>query len=349
MTSTSPPADGEPTPFGRRPTMGDVASRLGVSRQLVSLVLRDQPGASPETRERVRRMADEIGYSPDIAAQMLRRKGSKYLGILVALEQSSSVEVVEQMHLAAAEQGYNLMLAARSAFQDEGAAVEELLGYRCEALILISSPLTAANLLRLAKRMPIVAVGHPRTRAGYDVVHSAGDVGIALAVDHLYELGHRAIAYLDSRALPDSALRRAGYVDSMKRWGLEADLVEVRGTYIEDAGSVAAATLLKRPTLPTAVVASNDHTALGLVGSLLRAGVALPEEVSVTGYDDSRIARLPFLDLTSVHQNPAELGALAVECAMSRIGGRLEARECLSPVSLTVRTSTAPPRRPTGY
>jgi DNA-binding LacI/PurR family transcriptional regulator len=340
-TTPAPTRTAAGTRFGRRPTMGDVAAHLGVSRQLVSIVMRDEPGASAETRERVRQAAAELGYSPDTAARMLRRNGSKYLGVLVSLEEGSSLEVVDQMHVAALERGYNLILAARSAYRDEGSAVEELLGYRCEALIMVSSPLAASNLTRLAQRMPIVAVGHPATRSGYDVVHSDGHAGIELAVDHLFELGHRHIVYIDARRLPDSTIRRRGYLAALKRHDLGSDIVKVAGPYTEEAGAQAAAELLARDILPTAVVAGNDHAALGLVGALGRAGVAVPDQVSVTGYDDSRLARLSFLDLTSVRQDPAELGRLAVECALSRIEGRQDVRECRIPVTLTVRSSTA--------
>jgi DNA-binding LacI/PurR family transcriptional regulator len=326
--------------------MGDIAAHLGVSRPLVSIVLRDQPGASPETRERVRRAAKELGYQPDRAAQMLRRKDRKHLGAVFAPDEGPSAAIIEQIQLAAGERGYSLSLAARSDLRSEATAVDELLGYRCDALIMISSPMTTAELNYLSERVPVVAVAHRGGRTSFDVVHSAGDVGIGLAVDHLVALGHRDIAYVDGRQMPDSRRRRQGYLAAMTRHRLAPDVVEIRkGGYMEEAGSQAASVLLARKALPTAVVAVNDHAALGLVGTLLRAGVSIPRDVSVTGYDDSRAARLSFLDLTSVRQDPAQLADQAVDCALSRIEGRRRPREHVTPVSLVVRSSTTTPRR----
>ncbi len=329
----------------RRPTMGDVAARAGVSRQLVSLVLRDAPGASAQTRDRVRQAAAELGYSPDIAAQMLRRKGTRTLGVLFTLEHDSEAAIVEHMHVAAAERGYSLILGARSPSRDETTAVQELVGYRCDALIMISSTLPPAGLRRLAERVPLVVVGNGSSRFGCDVVRSAGDHGIGQAVDHLTDLGHRRISYLHGRSMPTGAPRRQGYLTAMAGRGLAPDVIEVRGDYTEEAGARAAALLLERPTLPTAVVANNDHSALGLMVSLIRAGVSVPGAVSVTGYDDSRIAGLSFVDLTSVRQDPAELGDLAIDCAITRITGRRSALERITSAELVVRGSTGPVRR----
>jgi DNA-binding LacI/PurR family transcriptional regulator len=330
----------------RRPTMGDVAARAGVSRQLVSLVLRDAPGASAQTRARVRQAADDLGYSPDIAAQMLRRKGTRTLGVLFTLEHDSEAAIVEQMHVFAAERGYSLILGARSPSRTETTAVQELVGYRCDALILISSTLPAAALRQLAQRVPLVIVGNGSSRYGCDVVRSAGDHGIAQAVAHLADLGHRRISYLHGRSMPTGTQRRQGYLTAMTQRNLTPDIIDAKGDYIEEAGARAAAELLRRPTLPTAVVANNDHAALGLLVSLVRAGVPVPGQVSVTGYDDSRIAGLSFVDLTSVRQDPAEMGDLAVDCAITRITGqRQHALERVTSAELVVRGSTGPVRR----
>jgi DNA-binding LacI/PurR family transcriptional regulator len=326
--------------------MGDVAARAGVSRQLVSLVLNDARGPSPRSRERVRRAADELGYSPDIAAQMLRRKGTKSLGVLFTLEHDSEAAIVEHMHVAAAERGFSLILGARSPSRDERTAVRELVGFRCDALILISSTMPAVGLRRLAKRVPVVSIGHGSTRSGYDVVRSAGDVGMGQAVEHLGTLGHRRITYIHGRDMPAGDLRHQGYLSAMTRHGLSADVLEIHGDYTEEAGAHAAAILRKRRELPTAVVGNNDHCALGLIVSFLRAGIRVPQDVSVIGYDDSRIARLSFLDLTSVRQDPADLGDLAIDCALTRISGaRDKPVERISSTTLIARSSTAAPRR----
>jgi DNA-binding LacI/PurR family transcriptional regulator len=325
--------------------MGDVAAHLGVSRQLVSLVLRNAPGASDQTRERVRQAAQELGYSPDLAAQMLRRKGTRTLGVLFTLEHYSGAAIVEHMHAAAAGRGYSLILSERSPSRDEAEAVQELLGFRCDALILVSPTMPTTDLRRLTKIVPVVSIGNGSTRIGCDVVRSDGEQGIRQAVAHLAGLGHRHIAYVHGRDMPGSDFRHDGYLAEMGARGLPVDVLTVRGDYTEEAGARAAALLLRRPALPTAVIANNDHAAFGLQISLMRAGLAVPGDVSVTGYDDSRVAQLSFLDLTSVRQDPAQIGELAIDCAHSRISGeRAGPIERITPARLIVRGSTAAPR-----
>jgi DNA-binding LacI/PurR family transcriptional regulator len=325
--------------------MGDVAAHLGVSRQLVSLVLRNAPGASDQTRARVRQAAEELGYSPDLAAQMLRRKGTRTLGVLFTLEHLSGAAIVEHMHAAASARGYSLILSERSASRDEIQAVQELMGFRCDALILVSPTMPSADLRRLAKTVPVVSIGSGSTRIGCDVVRSDGDRGIRQAVAHLAGLGHRRIAYVHGRDMPGSNFRHDGYVAEMAARGLPVDVLTLRGDYTEEAGARASALLLRRPELPTAVIANNDHAAFGLQISLMRAGISTPGDVSITGYDDSRVARLSFLDLTSVRQDSAQIGDLAIDCALSRISGeRSKPVERITAASLIIRGSTAPPR-----
>src|SRR3954447_24139037 len=155
--------------------MGDVAAGAGVSRHLVSLVLRRAPGASAGTRERVLRAAEELGYQPDTAAQMLRRRNSKTVGVLFRPEHAPEADVLDGIYPAAAQAGYEVMLSALTPTREELAAVEELLGYRCEAVILIGSHMPPDQLRRLAGRVPVVSVGggSPVEETGCDVVRSA--------------------------------------------------------------------------------------------------------------------------------------------------------------------------------
>jgi DNA-binding LacI/PurR family transcriptional regulator len=336
----------------RPPTMADIAAHLGVSRQLVSLVLRDAPGASDETRRRVREAAQELGFSPHVGARVLRRSRSKDLGVIFAPAHSTEPEIVEAIYPAAAARGYDVILSAQTATRSTVQAVEELLGHRCAALIVIGSNLGHAGLRAVTERslVPVVDVGYGRRNGFYDVVRSSGDKGISLAVTHLAELGHRQIAYVDPESMPPGRLRRRGYDRSMKRLGLAPDVLSMSGDYtrwdyFEEAGAAAARRLLQRQSLPTAVVAPNDHTAVGLLQVLLRSGVGVPAEVSVTGFDDAPIARLTSVDLTTVRQDPELMGVAAVEAAVRRVEGRdLPPRESVVDTSLVVRGSTAAPR-----
>ncbi len=178
---------------GKRPTMGDVAAHIGVSRQLVSLVLRNAPGPSAESRERVLRAAAELGYHPDIAARTLRGVTRRRIGVLFDMAQPFQVEVVEDIYPAAEQLGYSVALGATGPSRDERKAVEDLLGYRIEALILIGPYLSPKRLATLAQQLPVVEIGRGMNLTGVDSVRSADDRGAEQAVDHLVGLGHRRL------------------------------------------------------------------------------------------------------------------------------------------------------------
>jgi DNA-binding LacI/PurR family transcriptional regulator len=346
-------SDADPAGDLRPPTMADIAAHVGVSRQLVSLVLRDAPGASEETRRRVREAAAELGFSPHVGARSLRRARSKDLGVIFTPAHSTEPEIVEAIYPAASARGYDVVLSAQTATRSTGQAVEELLGHRCAALVVIGSNLDHAGLRAVAERsiLPVVDVGYGRRNQFYDVVRSSGDKGIEQLIGYLADLGHRGITYVDPASMPSSGLRRRGYERAVKRLDLPSDILSMPGdytaaNYFEEAGSAAAQVLLGRRKLPTAVVAPNDHAAVGLLHTLIRNGVRVPEEVSVAGFDDAPIARLSSVDLTSVRQDPELMGVSAVEAAVRRVESRdLRPRETIVETSLVVRTSTAPPRR----
>jgi DNA-binding LacI/PurR family transcriptional regulator len=193
--------------------------------------------------------------------------------------------------------------------------------------------------------VPLVSVGYGELNEVYDVVRSAGDEGIEAIVRHVVNLGHRRAAYVNCVAMPPASLRLAGYLRAMGDAGLQPDVIGVDGPdYTEEAGAEAGRMLLRRPALPTAVVACNDQVAVGLLQVLARAGVTVPGEVSLTGFDDSRFASLSSVDLTTVRQDPMEMGSAALGAVVRRIG-KPSAKPALHVVRprLVIRGSTSPP------
>ena len=333
MTSTHP---------DRRPTLTDVAARAGVSTALVSIVMREAPGASAVTRDRVRRAAEEIGYQPDSRARLLRSSRSRLLGVVFGVQHAFHGDLVSGLYAAAERVGYELALSAVTPGRDEQRAVRSLLQDRCEALIVLGPQSPTARLADLAARLPVVVVARSVRSSAVDVVRTADDEGIRLAVEHLLALGHRDVVHVDGGRAPGAAERRRGYRETLRHHGLEARIVP--GGLTEDDGAAAARTLLARP-LPSAVTVFNDRCALGVIDVLRRAGRSVPGEVSVVGYDDSRIARLTSVDLTSVGQDVEQLTTLAVERALERLDGTpVRQRELVVAPRLVVRSSTAPPR-----
>jgi DNA-binding LacI/PurR family transcriptional regulator len=146
--------------------------------------------------------------------------------------------------------------------------------------------------------------------------------------------------------MPPAALRLDGYLRAIVETGLDEDVVTVTGAdYTEESGAAAGRQLLGRPELPTAIVTGNDQEAVGVMQVLARAGVSIPDDVSLTGFDDSRFARLSSVDLTTARQDAEEMGKAAVSAVVRRIG-RPALRPSLSVVepSLVVRSSTGPAR-----
>jgi DNA-binding LacI/PurR family transcriptional regulator len=313
-----------------------------MSPSSVSLALSDRPGPSVETRRRVREAADRLGYRPDRTASLLARRRTRLLGVMLDIRSPFHAELVEDLHRAGAGRGYELVLSTVTAERDERRAVETLLDFRCEALVLLGAAGPLADLA--GEQLPVVVIGK-HTGAGLDVVRAADDLGVAQAVAHLVEFGHRDIAFVDGGKGPIAALRRRGYRDAMKRHGAGASVRIVPGGHDERAGAQAGRVLLESGPLPTAVVASNDMCAVGLQDIFLRAGIDVPGEVSLVGYDNSTLARLAHIDLTSVDQNAAQLAAHAVEAAADRLeNGRTTAEEFVLTPHLVVRGSTAAAR-----
>lgn len=329
--------------LGQSVTMRDVAQRAGVSKALVSMVFRGVAGPSAETSKRVLEVADELGYRHNRTAALMKLRRTHQIGVMANIRNSFHAELVEHVVEAADRLGYEVVLGPVTPTHAESKVVETLLDFRCEALILIGPELAAAELAELGARLPVVVVGRRVPSAPVDVVRTADGHGIGDVVDHLVRLGHRHITHLDGGTGVIAADRRTGYKRAMRRHGLGEQIDIVAGDFTEHAGIEAAAALLARPLPPTAVVAANDRSAVGLLSALQRAGVGVPEEVSVAGYDDSQLAQLAHIELTSVSQQSQQQGAKAVEAVVERLDqGRAERAEIVLQPRLVARRTTGP-------
>jgi DNA-binding LacI/PurR family transcriptional regulator len=335
---------GDTGPGGRpRPRLTDVAAEVGLSPASVSLVLRGAAGPSAGTRERVLQAAARLGYRPDRTASLLARRRSRLIGVMMEVRSSYHGELVEDVHVAAEQHGYDLVLSTVTRTRDERRAVETLLDSRCEALVLLGPDASADWLAGLARELPVVVVGRAVDAPGVDVVRAADDEGVGAAVDHLVTLGHTGIAYVDGGPGTIAAGRRSGYERAMRRHGLVRGTWVLPGDHSEESGSRAATVIAASDPRPTAVVAFNDRVAVGLLDGLTRAGLVVPRDVSLVGYDDSPLSRLAHVGLTTVSQDSPRLTQQAVAAVVERLdGGRTERREVVLPPALVVRTSTGP-------
>jgi DNA-binding LacI/PurR family transcriptional regulator len=329
----------------RRIRLEDVAARVGMSPASVSMVLSGAPGPSAATRERILEAAAELGYRPDRTASLLARRRTHLVGVQLQAGSVFHAELVEDLYEAAERHGYDVVLSAVTRTRDERRATETLVDFRCEALVLLGPVAPAAELATLGRQLPVVVVGRRVPGGVVDVVRSADADGVGQAVDHLAGLGHTRIAYIDGGRGTIAADRRRGYRGAMRANGLDGQLRVIAGDHTEAAGARAARLLLDegRP-LPSGVVAFNDHCAVGLLDALTRAGVEVPGEVSVVGYDDSALSRLAHVNLTTVSQDARGQAEHAVSAAVERLdGGRATAREVVLAPHLVVRGTTGPP------
>ena len=330
----------------RRSTLADVAARAGVSTALVSTVMRDVPGASAATRQRILQAAEDIGYRPDARARLLRSNRSRLIGVTFGVQHAFHGDLVSGLYDAADSAGYEIALSAVTPSRDERRAVGSLLQDRCEAMILLGPESQARYLAELGERCPVVVVARAVNHRGVDVVRTADNEGLQQAVDHLVALGHRSIAHIDGGRAPGAADRRRGYRRAMHRHGLDADIRLFPGGLSEEDGAEAARQLLAAVPRPSAVAVFNDRSTTGVLDVFRTAGLFVPQDISVVGFDDSRLARLSHIDLTTVAQDAGRIASLAVTRAVDRIDGApISRRELVIAPQLIVRSTTAAYRR----
>ncbi len=260
-------------PSARRPTLEDVAARAGVSRALVSIVMRDVPGASADTRKRVMEVADEMGYRPDARARLLAAtRSAPLLGVVFSTMGTFHLELLDNLYAAAEHAGSPLILSALTANRDERRAVETLLDFRCDAVILLG-PEGSSSVL--AGRLPVVVVGWHVAEPSVDVIRTSDSMGARQAIEYLVELGHRSIAYIDGGRRPVSLTRRRGYRAAMRRHGLAANIQELPGGWNQEDGVAAASAPESQASLATAVLAYNDDVAAGALKTFESAGISV--------------------------------------------------------------------------
>ena len=324
----------------RRATLEDVARHADVSRALVSIVMRDAPGASSATRERVLASARALGYRPDARARALAGQKSGLIGVMFGVGIGAfQFDLLEGLYAAAERRGLGLILTPLTKGRDESKAADSLQDFRLDALVMLG-PATPTPLL--AGRVPVVVVGWHVDHPAVDVVRTSDAHGMGHAVSHLAELGHRRIAHIDGGETLISASRREGYVAAMRAQGLSSFVRIVPGGQTLLDGQRAAWSLLADGPLPTAVVAYNDDTAVAAMSLLAQQGIEVPSRLSMVGWDDSEAAALSPVELTSVAQQPDEIARLAIGRLVDRLSRRpVEGREIVLEPELKVRASTS--------
>ena len=303
-----------------KPTIHDVASLAGVSKSLVSLALTGSEKVSEQSREKILEAAEELGYRRNAAARSLAVKRSQTMGVLILdLHNPVFAEILDGVQSELRDYGYSTMLVTGG--DDpvlEKTEIDTLLQFQVEGLVLISHRLDAKELSLIAKEVPTVTVTREDIKAtGLDTVCNDDIAGAQLAVDHLVDLGHSRIVCLSGGDNPVSHSRVEGYKTAMERNGKASFSSVVPGGLTDTTGYRAATKALEQK--PTALFVANDIAAMGAIAAIEEAGLKVPEDISVVGYDGISLGALRSVNLTTIAQPLDDLGRLAAKSLVQRI------------------------------
>jgi len=331
-------------------TSDDVARMAGVSTATVSRALRGVDGVNAQTRERVLAAAHHLGYVSSPAASRLAGGRTATVAVVVPFitrwffgEVISGAEEVLRGH------GMDLLLYNVGHVEGrERYFSGEALQQRADAVLVLCLPLSDIELEALGgARMPVALVG--ADVEGCPSVRIDDVAGGRTAVQHLVNLGHERIALIsgtpeDPMGFTTQFDRRQGYRETLQSAGLEIDpSLDVPGDFTVEGGEKAMARLLSHPSPPTAVFAESDEMAFGALRTLRRAGLSAPQDISLVGFDDHRLADL--MNLTTIAQPVREQGARAAEMLLQVLGGHGGEHRVTLPTQLIVRGTTAPERK----
>jgi DNA-binding LacI/PurR family transcriptional regulator len=333
----------------RRPSIKDIARIAKVSHPTVSRALRNSPLVNPHTAERIRNIAREAGYQASAVARGLVMRRTSTIGLVVTSVADPFISgVVRGVEQTARDLGYSVMLADSDADPvREQRIVQSFAEQRLDGIIVTSSRVGALYLSMLEEmRVPIILINNQYPGPFVHAVMIRNVEGTRAAVGHLIKLGHRRIAYIgDQFGYQSDVERMSGY-----REALEAARIPFQAEFVVHAdGKTEAAigamnSLFEREDPPTAICCYNDMTALGAIHAIHARGLRVPEDVSVTGFDDLFFAPYIQPPLTTVRQPVHRMGQLAMENLVKLISGEESVAHIKVDAELVVRQSTAPAR-----
>lgn len=329
-----------------RTTIKDVAREANVSVATVSRVLNDSGPVREETRARITAVAQRLRYVPNGLARRLTLRRTHMLGVLLPdLYGEFFSEVIRGLDEVAQRHRYHLLLSSSHSEEADIAAALRAMQGCVDGLIVMSPRVPVSGLLpHLPHTLPLVLLNSLADEPGFTSLGIDNFGGAQAMVTHLLECGHRRIAMIEGAAgNHDSAERLRGYRAALRAYGIEPDpALAVPGDFTERAGFEAAGRILAFAERPTAIFAGNDSMAIGALSALRDAGVRVPEEIAVAGFDDIPIARYLRPPLSSVHVSIHELGAAAVSYLLGMIDGDEGpgGRHQVLPTTVVVREST---------
>ncbi|MGY4706299.1 LacI family DNA-binding transcriptional regulator [Candidatus Bipolaricaulota sp. J31] len=303
-------------------TIHDIAKAVGVSPSTVSRALSGKGRISAATRERIRKVAEEMGYRPNMLARGLATNTTGAIGVVIhrrhmPVEKSFYGVILEAIEREVSEHGYHVVFSTLRD-HDLPRCVRER---RVDGLILLGTDVDKAILEPLREKLPIVLVDHHVTGLASVVGDNVG--GGVLATQHLIDHGHRKIAFIvETFGDPNFRARFVGYRRALERNGLRTDENLVLETNWQGGFRYSdVEKLFRGRNPPTAVFAANDYMAVGTIMALLKMGLRVPHDVAVVGFDDASWATIVDPPLTSVHVPRVEMGKAAARKLLEMLSG----------------------------
>jgi LacI family transcriptional regulator len=333
----------------QNPTLADVARLAGVSQMTASRALNGRPGVSRETRDEITRIASDIGYVVNRTAQKLSGGRNGIIGIITpTLDTQFSAELILGAGRAARAAGCEVLVYTVS--DEDRLTHHDVLGLvrQFSDGLLAILPRESLCLDSLATaNLPVVVIDQRGTLNRFPSVSVDNYGGAQLAVDHLAALGHKRIAFLGGDDLIEGVRdRQRGYHDALIRHGLPHDPeLVVTGDLSQMTAFEVASGLLGLPNPPTAIFTANDQSAFGVIAAVREAGLRVPDDISVIGFDDIPMAEQFHPALTTIRQPFQQMSSSAVNTLLAQIAGFDAASQRITfPAELVVRDSTGPAR-----
>ena len=324
----------------------DVAKKAGVSVATVSRVINNEKYVAPKTRERVLKALNETGFIPNANASSLTKKRTNILAVVIPdLTNPFFTEIIRGIE----DQTAQRKMAVIVANTDENPTKERrvirfLMEKRVDALVIASAARTTTEISPLLYRggVPLVLLDRQLKGLQADLVRSDDKGGAKILVNYLAGLGHRRIGFITGKkGISTTKSRLDGYLDAMKAHGLipEPELI-VEGDFQQKGGREAIFKLLELPEPPTAVIASNNLEAIGVLGALREKGMDVPRDLSLVCFDDIELASQVYPFLTVVAQPVRTMGTVAAQLALERLEGEAgKEREVVMQMTLLERKS----------
>lgn len=331
-------------------TMFDVAIEAGVSTATVSRVANNHPNIRAATRDRVTEAMDRLGYVPNLRARSLAGGKTNVLGLIVDdLESSYNNQVARGIDEAVSSREYHLLLSTMHMRESAARHIESLFNGFAEGLIVLLSGGFGEYLGEVeARNFPVVLIDHAPAD-DVPIVKADNDAGTRSALRHLRSLGHRRVGFITgSLDVASGRERLNAFISEVRELGLDTnEELIVEGDFMVEGGASAARRLLALDARPTAVLASSDTEAFGVMRVARELGVSIPGDLSLVGFDDIPEASNVTPHLTTVRQPMREMGLLAAEMLMSAVEeGHPRTSTVELPTELIVRESTSPPSSP---